>query len=407
MAKIGFQEWWAVGQALASTDLLRYGAGNQFTNRFESRFGAMIGASNVLTVTSGTAALTTALAAAGIGPGDEVLVPAYTWMATATAPVMVGAVPVLVDIDETLTMDPVDLEAKITPYTRAIIPVHMVNMPANMDAIMKIARKHNLLVIEDACQAVGVRYKDRFCGAIGDAGCFSFNPAKNMNIGEGGAVATNDPQLFRRALNYHDLGVWARNHKLDDAEPLFIGHNFRANEIQGAMLNAQLSKLQPLLNRMKVRRRILADTIGREGNIRIAPHNDPENAVSLAVILDTEEEAIEYSKRAGAFRVFDNSKHIYTNWKAVMERRTAHPKMNPWAWAHRDVTYTPDSCARSLNILRRTCRIRLSEKWPTVVAHRKARWLAKPLSSALRTVTQVQSPKPAKAAVVPTSVFAE
>lgn len=395
MAKIGLEEWWAVGQAMTSTDLLRYGSGNRFTSRFENRFGAMIGASHVLTVTSGTAALTTALAAAGIGPGDEVLVPAYTWMATATAPVMVGAVPVLVDIDETLTMDPIDLEAKITPYTRAIIPVHMVNMPANMDAIMKIARKHNLLVIEDACQAVGVRYKDRFCGAIGDAGCFSFNPAKNMNIGEGGAVATSNPQLFRRALNYHDLGVWARNHKLDESEPVFIGHNFRANEIQGAMLNAQLSKLQPMLHRMKVRRRILADAISAAGNVRVAPHNDPNNAVSLAVVLDTEEEAIEFGKRKGAFRVFDNSKHIYTYWQAIMERRTAHPKMNPWAWAHRDITYSPDTCARSLDILRRTCRIRLSEKWPTVVARRKARWLVQPLSTGSRATSTQASPLPA------------
>ncbi|HOY76191.1 MAG TPA: aminotransferase class I/II-fold pyridoxal phosphate-dependent enzyme [Hyphomonadaceae bacterium] len=406
MAKIGFREWWAVGQAMTSTELLRYGAGNRFTSRFEKRFGAMIGSSQVLAVTSGTAALTTALAAAGIGPGDEVLVPAYTWMATATAPVMVGAVPVLVDIDDTLTMDPIDLEAKITPYTKAIIPVHMVNLPANMDAIMKIARKHNLIVIEDACQAVGVRYKDRFCGAIGDAGCFSFNPAKNMNIGEGGAIATSDPKLFRRALNYHDLGVWARNHKLDDAEPIFIGHNFRANEIQGAMLNEQLSRLQPMLNRMKVRRKIIADVIEREGNIRIAPHNDPENAVSLAVILDTEEEAIEFGKRRGAFRVFDNSKHIYTYWQAIMERRTAHPKMNPWAWANRDVSYSAESCARSLDILRRTCRIRLSENFPTVLAHRKAGRLAQPLSTGKRTAAPTATVEP-KPVMGQGSVFAE
>ena len=132
--------------------------------------------------------------------------PAYTWMATAAAPVMVGAVPVLVDIDESLTIDPADIERKITPYTRAIMPVHMLNLPCNMDAIMAIAKKRKLLVIEDACQAVGVRYKDRYCGAIGDAGAFSFNAYKNINIGEGGAVITNDDRIFARARKYHDLG---------------------------------------------------------------------------------------------------------------------------------------------------------------------------------------------------------
>jgi dTDP-4-amino-4,6-dideoxygalactose transaminase len=384
MAKVGIREWWAVGRAMASTDLLRYGAGSRFTARFEERFGAMIRAKRVLTVTSGTAALTTAIAAAGIGPGDEVLVPAYTWMATATAPVMAGAVPVLVDIDETLTMDPSDLEAKITPNTRAVIPVHMANSPADMDAIMRIARKHGLIVIEDACQAAGVRYKERYCGAIGDAGCFSFNPHKNINVGEGGAVATSDDRLFMRALNYHDLGVWARNHDIESNEPVFIGHNFRANEIEGAMLNVQLSRLQPMLDRMKKRRRIIAEALSRDSHIRVSPHNDPANAVSLAVIFSTEEEALAYSKRPGVIRVFDNSKHVYTNWRAIMERRTVHPKLNPWAWAHRDIRYSPESCARSLDILRRTCRIRLSEQWPTVVARLKGRRLAKPDNGAVR-----------------------
>lgn len=172
------------------------------------------------------------------------------------------------------------------------------------------------------------------------------------------------------------------------------------------MLTAQLAKLQPMLNRMKVRRRIIADVIASEGNIRVAPHNDPENAVSLAVILDTEEQAIEYSKRPGTIRVFDNSKHIYTNWKAVMERRTAHPKMNPWAWANRDVTYSMDSCARSLDILRRTCRIRLSEQWPTLVARRKSRWLAQPLSSG-KAVATSQAKQGAKVVTGNASVFAE
>src|SRR6185503_13656684 len=128
-------------------------------------------------------------------------------------PVMVGAVPILVDIDESLTIDPADIERKITPHTKAIIPVHMINLTCAMDQIMAIAKKHNLQVIEDACQAVGVRYKDRYCGAVGDAGAFSFNSYKNMNIGEGGAFVTNDGALYARARNYHDLGAPIRGHE--------------------------------------------------------------------------------------------------------------------------------------------------------------------------------------------------
>lgn len=364
MADVGVEEWVAAGRAIASGELLRYGPKARFTRQFEQRFGTMIGSRHVLAVNNGTAALIAALSAAGIGPGDEVLVPAYTWMATAAAPVMVGAVPVLVDIDETLTMDPVDLEKKVTPHTRAIIPVHMINLPTNMDAVMAVARRHRLIVIEDACQAAGVRYKEKYCGAIGDAGCFSFNQYKNINIGEGGAIATSDDRLFARALNYHDLGIWARNHSLESNEPVFVGVNMRATEIEGAMLNTQLTKLQPLLKRMKQRRNVLVEEIREEGKLRMSPHNDPDNAVALTVIFDTEEEAEAYARqRRAVYRVYDNSKHIYTNWEAILSKRTAHPKLNPWAWAHREISYDETTCAKTLDILRRTCRVALAESW--------------------------------------------
>ena len=139
MPDVGLREWVAVGRAIAKGHLLRYDPKAGITARFERDLGALTGASHVLAVNSGTSALVAALAAAGIGPGDEVLVPAYTWMATAAAPVQVGAVPVLVEINETLTIDPDDIRAKITPYTRAIMPVHRVNAPCDMDAIMSIA----------------------------------------------------------------------------------------------------------------------------------------------------------------------------------------------------------------------------------------------------------------------------
>ena len=155
MPRVGFREWIAVSRVIARGQLLRYRGGEDgFTTRFEAQLCKKIGVKHALTVNSGTSALISALVAAGIGPGDEVLVPAYTWVATAAAPLAVGAVPVLVDVDESLTIDPEDIKRKITPYTKAIIPVHMLNLVCNMDAITAIAAQHRLLVIEDACQAV-------------------------------------------------------------------------------------------------------------------------------------------------------------------------------------------------------------------------------------------------------------
>ncbi|MBR9833859.1 MAG: aminotransferase class I/II-fold pyridoxal phosphate-dependent enzyme [Alphaproteobacteria bacterium] len=371
MAKLGFREWIAAGRAIADGELSRYNNKGRFTERFERALGDKVGARHVLSVTGGTAALTCALAAAGIGPGDEVLVPAYTWMATATAPVMVGAVPILVDIDETLTIDPADIERKITPYTKAIIPVHMVNVPCDMDAILAIARKHGLMVIEDACQAVGVRYKDRYCGAMGDLGAFSFNKYKNINIGEGGAVLTSDDTLFARARNYHDLGTSFRGHEETLNLAAFVGNNMRTTEIEGAMLGVQLKKLQPMLDRYQAQRQAVCEILG--DRYRISPHNDPEHAVSLTVLFDTPEAAKAFAARGGAYVLKDNSKHVYTNWDAILNQRTFHPKMNPWAWAHRKIEYEVDDCARTLDILSRTCRIDLGSRLPLPLFKRRAR----------------------------------
>ncbi|MBI1341029.1 aminotransferase class I/II-fold pyridoxal phosphate-dependent enzyme [bacterium] len=364
MARVGFSEWVAAGMAISEGHLLRYGGKHNRVDRFESRLSALTGAKYVLAVDHGTGALVAALAAAGVGPGDEVLVPAYTWMSTPAAPVAVGAVPVLVEIDETLTMDPKDLERKITPYTKAIIPVHMVNTPADMTAIMAIARKHNLLVIEDSCQAVGVTYKGKFLGAIGDAGAFSFNKYKNLNIGEGGAVLTSSEKIYARTRNFHDLGSFVRNHAETFNEPTFIGSNMRITEIEGAMLNVQLTKLMPLMRRLRERRKALEPIFNAGEGFRISPHNDVDSAVTLTLLFDRESDAIAFSNQRGVARLLDNSKHVYTNWEPLLSKRTYHPKFNPWAWANREINYSDDMCPRTLNIISRTCVVNLGPQYP-------------------------------------------
>jgi len=275
MASVGVREWLAIGRVIASGKLARYGSDETGPlARFETRFANTLGAEHVLAVSSGTSALIASLVAAGVGPGDEVLVPAFTWIATAAAPLAVGAVPVLVDIDETLTMDPIDIERRITDRTRAIMPVHMGNVVCDMDAIMKIAKARQLVVIEDACQAVGLRYKGGHVGTIGDLGAFSFNQFKNMNAGEGGAIATNNDQYFARARIYHDVGDVFRANAATFNEPHFSGVNMKATEIQGAMFDVQLSKLGPMIRRLRARHDMMFEMLSKSKKFRICPRSE-------------------------------------------------------------------------------------------------------------------------------------
>jgi dTDP-4-amino-4,6-dideoxygalactose transaminase len=390
MPAVGLREWMNLTALIARGELLRYGRGNAgFTARFEEKLASLIGVRHALTVNSGSNALITALAAAGIGPGDEVLVPAYTWVATALAPMAVGAVPVLVNIDETLTIDPHDIERKITPHTRAILPVHMQNVVCDMDAIMAIARRHNLLVIEDACQAVGVTYKGRRVGSIGDLGAFSFNHHKNITSGEGGAVMTNDERLFVRARMFHDPGAFIRDHE-PTREPLFSGLNCRVSELTGAVLEAQIDRLEPLLNTLRARYPGMASIFADQAHCRPSPHNDPDNAVSLSVIFDDPEEARCFGQTRGAGRLIETGRHVFTNWEAVLQKRSFHERMNPHQWAHREITYRAEDYQTTLDILSRTCRVSLGPQYPAPVMlwHKRALraalspCLARPLASA-------------------------
>jgi dTDP-4-amino-4,6-dideoxygalactose transaminase len=207
--------------------------------RFEQAFAAVSGARHAIALNSGTSALHLALHALGVGPGDEVITTAHTFLATASAIEYVGATPVFVDIDaERLTLDPAHLAQAIGPRTRAIIPVHIHGQPADMDGIMTIARSRDLAVIEDAAQAHLGRYKERAVGTIGRIGCFSFYPAKNLGAcGEGGAVVTDDPELARQVAAMRDWGQLTRGvHELP-------GYNFRMDAIQGAILGVKLRHL--------------------------------------------------------------------------------------------------------------------------------------------------------------------
>lgn len=346
---------------LARGDLARYySSGVSEVEAFEKELAKAVGVHKTLGVNSGTSALICALVGLGIGPGDEVLVPAYTWVATAAAPLAVGAVPVLTEIDWSLTIDPEDIKKKISPHTKAILVVHMLNVVCDMDAIMAIAKEHNLLVIEDACQAIGVTYRGRRVGSIGDVGAFSFQLNKNIQCGEGGAVLANSERVYTRALMYHDVGAWIREGRADTTEPPFLGQNYRMPNISAAILRPQLKQLDAKLEERRRRRRFWLDKLASKSgkfNFKVSPHNDEPSAVGLTVHFDDPEEAKAFGSQRGIARLIDTDKHVYTNWASILGGVTMHPKMDPYSWAPRDVRIRKDSCPKTLEILARTCSI--------------------------------------------------
>ena len=242
----------------------RWWGGKSKVLEFEKSFAAHIGVKHAIAVTSGTTALYTAMAALEIGPGDEVILPAWTWYADYDAVVLSGALPVFVDIDESFAMDPQQIEARITPRTKAIVPSHLQGGLADMDAILEIASKHKIRVVEDCAQCAGGKYKGKFVGTIGDMGINSFQLSKTITSGEGGAVITNDAKLFERAVRFHNVGSLRSPYTEEFKGGLLAGFaacNFRMNEFTGAVLKGQVQKLATHLRRLRANARKVREAI--------------------------------------------------------------------------------------------------------------------------------------------------
>jgi len=340
--------------------------------RFEKEWAEKVGTDYCLLLSGGgTAALLCALAALGIGPGDEVIVPSYTFMASATAVLEAGAIPVIADVDETCLLDPEDVERKIGPNVKAIIPVHMVGMPCDMDRIMAIARKHDLKVIEDSCQCDGGGYKGKRTGSIGDIGAYSFNDYKILSCGEGGGFVTNDRTLYERAMVFSDSGAAFRPYAKDLTITPFLGFQFRPTELQGAILRVQLTRLEGILADLRrVKARIMGELEGAPG-VRFMPSNDLEGdcGVICGFQFDAPEPAIAFSKVEGvdAWRPLDSAKHVYHTWDPIIEKRVGHhPDVNPYNHPKNQglrTTVTRDMLPKSLDILGRTVFVALDPDW--------------------------------------------
>ena len=357
---IGQEEIDAIARVINSKALFRYNIGHE-CERFEARYAAWLGARHFSLAASGSYALTAAMSALGIGPGDEVLVPAHTYMASATSVLATGAIPVIVDINESITIDPAAIEAAIGPRTRAIVAVHMWGTACDMDAIMEIARRRKLLVIEDSCQGVGGSYKGRKLGTIGDIGAYSFNFYKNMSCGEGGGVVTNDDKVLKRVNCAIDPCHAFWTGRGEDEMP-FAGNGARASELMGAVLNVQLDRIDGIIAAMRHERDTIHAGIAPalEIGLRLAPLNskDHDCAANVFLTLPSAQAAETFVKTFPSVIAGKTGRHTYTEWDQVlMGAGAAHPLMNPYnmpANAPCRRAYSRDMCARSLDILDRT-----------------------------------------------------
>jgi len=333
MELLGQEEIDEAMEVLESGFLFRYGIsiGDEMDPRFkakvfklEEEVAKLAGVGHAVAVNSGTSALLASLAAIGVGPGDEVIIPGYTFVASISSIVFSRGVPVFAEIDKSFNLDPEDVAAKITPRTKAIMPVHMAGNPAKMDEIMKVAKDNDLLVVEDSAQAFGATYKGRFCGSIGDIGAFSFNAYKTLTCGDGGMAITDDEELYKRAFAFHDQGHSPLRGGVEVGERPFIGLDFRLTEIQGAIMLAQLKKLDYLtstLRKNKARyKEILSDLPGME--FREITDPEGEIATMLTMIMPTAEIAEKICEEIGSQVIAKAGWHVYNNMEHVLAQRT-------------------------------------------------------------------------------------
>jgi len=359
MYRIGKEELEELKKVIEAQDLFKINKGLQESKQVEQKLSRLFDCKYPIFMTSGHAALTSALVAMGIGPGDQVIVPAYTYIATAMAVVAAGAIPVIAEVDDTLTIAPEDIKKKISKNTKAIIPVHIQGFPCNMDAIMEIAKAHNLFVLEDACQADGGSFGGKRLGTIGDAGALSFNYYKIASCGEGGALLTDNRTLFERALIYHDSSAVAffGDQMQDFTTEGFCGNEYRSNELCAAVLNVQLTRLDGILSDLRKNKKYMMDQL--EGICKFIPSNDMEGdcGTTLAVQFESEEAARRFATAEGIQGVLpiDTGKHVYRRWTPIMEKRGAfNPLMDPFKMeVNKDIVpdYRGDMCPETLERL--------------------------------------------------------
>ncbi|MEH1009055.1 DegT/DnrJ/EryC1/StrS family aminotransferase [Winogradskyella sp. ECml5-4] len=330
-----------VNDVLDNGVLMRYGFdgmrnGHWKAKELEAELEKTFESNHVQLVSSGTAAVSVALASAGVGAGDEVIMPTFTFVASFEAIMMLGAIPVLVDIDDTLTLDPKAVEAAITPKTKAVMVVQMCGSMANMDALKSICDNHNLVFVEDACQAIGGTYKGQPLGSIADLGCFSFDFVKTITCGEGGAVVTNNKDYYINADHYSDHGHDHIGHDRGAETHPFLGYNFRISELHAAVGLAQVRRLPEFIAIQKRNYTILRNALARVPGVtfRRVPKGGEESYAFLNFFLPDAESA---QKVMAAFKengidacwnYYQNNWHYIRKWDHLKDLKSLFPISN-------------------------------------------------------------------------------
>lgn len=339
---------------------------------FEKEFAARMQTRYALAVNSGTTALEAAVTALGVGPGDEVILPAWTWHSSATSVIRAGALPVFAEIDESFNIDPDDIERHITPQTKAIMAVHLQGNPADMDRILAVARKHRLKVLEDCAQSVGGSYKGKPLGSMGDIGIYSHQVNKTISAGEGGSVVTNDPLLFERACRFHDVGALRNAHQealgKSQMEP-FGGSNFRMSEFTGGVMLAQLRKLDLMIGASRRHARRVYDGVRDLPGIRFRLLPDPDGEIGVAVFLgfDSKERCQRYLEAMKAEKVPCRRPggSVVLPTQSYIEHKVAmHPAWPTWTSPRgKAIRYGAASCPQTLDILDRFGGVPINPKY--------------------------------------------
>jgi dTDP-4-amino-4,6-dideoxygalactose transaminase len=333
MELVGEEEIQEVLEVLRSGYLYRYDVAPGKTRfqgkvlKVEQEVARMSQVRYAVAVNSGTSALLTAMLGLGIGPGDEVIVPGFTFVASISAIAFTGAVPVLAEVDRSLNLDPDDAPKRITPRTRASVAVHMMGNPARLDELKAIAAEHDLFLIEDCAQAFGASYKGRPIGSMGQVGIFSFNVYKTITSGDGGMIITDDEELYKRCFALHDQGHSPLRAGVEIGKRPFLGLDFRYTELQAAVLLAQLRKFPRMLEHLRASKKrfkeLIADLPGLE--FRELPDPEGDIATILTVILPTAEIAQKIAKDLKNKVIAEAGWHVYSNMEHLLEQRMPTP----------------------------------------------------------------------------------
>jgi dTDP-4-amino-4,6-dideoxygalactose transaminase len=334
---IGEEEIAEVLSVLRSRHLVRYGpeddpAFGAKVRRLEERVARLTGVEHAVAVNSGSSALLVALAGLAVGAGDEVIVPGFTYVATMSAVVYAGALPVLAEIDETLNLDPADVEARITPRTRAVVAVDMLGSPARLDELRAVTARHGVALIEDCAQAFGASYRGRAVGSLGTVGILSFNVFKTITCGDGGMLVTADPELYQRCFAMHDQGHSPHRLGIEIGQRPFLGLNFRMTELNAAVLLAQLAKLDRIREHLRAQKGLFKSLVADLPGLRFRTLPDPEGdlATHLVVLFPTAAMARQVANRLGSRVLADSGWHIYSQMEHLLNRRTATMKGCPF-----------------------------------------------------------------------------